>query len=343
MIIGNAIYLGGTPLPTLTNPAVAGDIRYGKQSIDGDGELLTGTIPDYEGETDTGSVIPVDTGADGLYKSMIEGNVTEIIDDTLMSIREDAQTNNTSLVKVSLPNVTSVGQNAFRGCSSITGVVDLRNASIRANAFYGALRRTVVLKIASNSQGIDYSKVVHLWIPDGYSRGANYEYYNMSNTKSIQYDDMKSSFSFVMCGGLTALKAFVVRKNTLISLAGAGLSGYDSSVFRFYVPSALLNDYKTATNWTAYASLMVGIDEDTMCAVSTTFIPTTSAVGIDHWDVVDLQSYTTYSAFDSTIGAVTTNHDGRLLIRGLDSNGDIKHVTYLQIGTGFDEEANLAD
>lgn len=322
---------GGTPLPSLTDPATASDILDGKEAIDGQGQVLTGTF-----------IPPVDTGANGLYKSALESDVTELVDEGLTKLRSYAQYSNTSLVKVSLPNIQTVGQNAFRSCSSITGIVDLRTATISNNTFYEALRRTVVLKIARNSQGFQGSYAVHLWFPDGYRRAANYEYNRIKYTKSIQYDDMENSFSFIMSGGVNALEAFVIRKNTLISLTGTGLSGYDASVFRFYVPAALLNDYKTATNWTTYASLMVGIDEDTTALVGTLFTPTTSATAtVDHWDQVDLQSYSV-GTIDTTNGSITPTHDGRLLIRGLDASDNIVHVTYLQIGTGFDEEANLA-
>lgn len=48
MIIGNAIYLGGTPLPSLNNPASTSDILDGKEAIDGQGQKLTGSLVHYE-------------------------------------------------------------------------------------------------------------------------------------------------------------------------------------------------------------------------------------------------------------------------------------------------------
>lgn len=326
----------GTPLPPLTDPASASDILNGKEVI----------LPDANDEPTvvTGTFVPpVDTGANGLYKSALESAVTELVDEGLTALRAYAQYANPSLVKVSLPNLTSVGTNAFSSCSNLTGIVDLGSAVCGAVIFKSALRRTSVIKLGTGNQTLASLTAVHVWFPNGYTRVANYEYNQAKWLKTVQYDDMKNSFSLVMCGGVAALEAFVIRKSTLISLTGNGLAGYDSSVFRFYVPASLLNDYKIATNWTAYASLMVGIDEDTACTTGDIFTPTTTATGIDHWDIVPLQSYTTYSAFDSTTGAVTTSHDGRLLIRGLDANDNIVHVTYLQIGTGIDEEQNLLE
>lgn len=47
---------GGPPLPLLTSPGAAGDLRAGTQLIDNNGDVLTGTLPEVEQATPTISV-----------------------------------------------------------------------------------------------------------------------------------------------------------------------------------------------------------------------------------------------------------------------------------------------
>jgi len=136
--------------------------------------------------------------------------------------------------------------------------------------------------------------------------------------------------------------ALIIRNSSATLRSGSALDGtaIASGNGYIYVPAADVSSYQARTNWATYANQIKGIDEDTTCNKGQTFTPTTSAT-VDHWDQVDLQSYSVGN-IDTATGAITPTHDGRLLIRGLDANDEIVHVTYLQIGTGFDEEANLA-
>ena len=321
----------GTPLPALTDPASASDILDGKEAIDGQGQVLTGTL-----------VPPVDTGANGLYKAMIEENVTEIVDEGLTVLRPYAQYGNTSLVTISLPNVLQVGANAFSSCNNLTGIIDFSSAALAAAIFTNSLRLTVVIKAKTSAYLTNESKYIHGWFPNITDiTGARYQIFSKNHVLKTLQCDNNSSINFTACNGQhNNFVALILRKQTMTNLSAVGTLAHSSTDFHIYVPAPLVNDYKTATNWTTYASLMVGIDEDTTGTVGTPFTPTTSAT-VDHWDKIDLQSYSV-GTVDTTNGSITPTHDGRLLIRGLDSSDNIVHVTYLQIGTGFDEEANLA-
>ena len=174
------------------------------------------------------------------------------------------------------------------------------------------------------------------------------EQYSFPNSTiiSLQFDSVSTIGGNYFVSG-SSINTIVIRTPTMCALTSALNAGNYvlGGTGKIYVPYALISNYSTATNWvTNYNRGQIkAINQDATCSTGDTFTPTTTATGVDHWDVIALQSYTTYSAFDSSTGAVTTSHDGRLLIRGRDANDEILHVTYLQIGTGFDEAQNLLE
>jgi hypothetical protein len=160
-----------------------------------------------------------------------------------------------------------------------------------------------------------------------------------ANLKTLEFFSIDTISGGYSANGCPNFDTVILRQNTGVPLKSTGFA----SIVKFYVPKNLIGSfYSTATNWTTYynAGRVISIDEDTTATVGTAFTPTTTAQGIVSWDQVDLQSYSV-GTVDTTTGTITPTHDGRLLIRGLDSNSDIVHVTYIQIGTGFDEEENL--
>lgn len=327
----------GTPLPPLTDPASASDILDGKEAIDGQGQKLTGTL-----------VPPVDTGENGLYKAVMSNEATQFISDEITSLDgEYALAYRTNLVKVSLPNLETMGESCFRYCSNLTGIVNMPKATLEDMSFLHGGRRTIVLYVKELKSGalqgatINTATYNHLWMPNEvkwYNGATGRDMFSRNAVSTVQIDNIPSISGKIFGGD--KITALILRNPNGTTLAAA-LSNI--STRKIYVPKSLYSTfYATETNWvTLYnAGGIKPIDEDTTATVGTAFTPTTTAT-VDHWDQVDLQSYSV-GTIDTTTGAITPTHDGRLLIRGLDSSDNIVHVTYLQIGTGFDEEANLA-
>lgn len=121
-------------LPALSNPATAEDIASGKEAINADGVVVTGTAEMVENK------LPLIVGtqsADNLYDitaSDIKG-VSEIkqysfyaadglrsieLPTTCTSIGNNAFQYCSSLTSASMPNVTSIGSSAFSKCRSLT-------------------------------------------------------------------------------------------------------------------------------------------------------------------------------------------------------------------------------
>jgi len=324
----------GTPLPALTDPASASDILDGKEAIDGQGQVLTGTL-----------VPPVDTGANGLYKAMIQGEITSINDSTLTSAQNFALTGMQSVIFKEATRARSPAS-----VTALQTYIVPKLAAFETRMFSGCTNlKNVWCPIATGAKGAGHtgnqrlflscSKIEHLYL-GGWEYIGYWAFDGASSLKSLTFDNL---MTFSNQGGAPAIETLIIRKSDTTLQVKSALTGTKiaSGEGYIYVPAADVSSYQARTNWTTYANQIVGIDEDTTCAVGQTFVPTTTATGIDHWDMVDLQSYSA-GTVDTTNGSITPTHDGRLLIRGLDANDEIVHVTYLQIGTGFDEEANLA-
>lgn len=129
----------------------------------------------------------------------------------------------TSLQKAILPNVTGVGSSAFNGCYKLASI-DLPKASfINVNAFANC----VSLSMASLNKLVS----LRLFI------GSN-AFYNCSKLMSV----------YVLGSVLASLNNNGVFTNTPMAN-----STYTGSFGSIYVPASLVDSYKAATNWSAYA------------------------------------------------------------------------------------------
>ena len=135
-----------------------------------------------------------------------------------------------SLTTVDLPNVTSIGESSFESCISLT-TVNLPNVtSIDRYAFYNCASLTTI---------------------------------DLPNVTSIE----ESAFS--SCTSLTTL---IIRTSTLCILDtpyafGGTLIASDTGYI--YVSKALISQYQTATNWSAYASQFRALEDYTIDGTTT--------------------------------------------------------------------------
>ena len=145
-----------------------------------------------------------------------------------------------SLTAVDLPSATSIGGNAFYGCSSLAAV-DLPSAtSIGASAFYGC----------SSLAAVD--------LPSATSIGAS-AFFECTGVKSASLPSATSigSNAFYRC---FSLKTFTLGGDKVCALVNATVF-YLAPLEAVYVPDALVDDYKAATNWATYASVIKPLSE----------------------------------------------------------------------------------
>ena len=160
------------------------------------------------------------------------------------------QTYNTT---VDFPKATSIGYSAFNSCNILTTVNLPAATSIDGSAFSSCTALTTVDLPATTLIGSQcFSSCVKL------------------TTVDLQAATQIGNYAF---NGCTALKALIIRTGQVCSLY-SGL-GYDTDSCYIYVPRALVNDYKAATNWAQYADKFRALEDYTVDGTTTGELDTT--------------------------------------------------------------------
>lgn len=168
------------------------------------------------------------------YKNTIEvsvGSLDSLIDGSITeitsnvtSIVEDKFQHSTNLTTASFPNVTQIEPNVFYGCQSLTTVNLPKVTSIGIYGFNGC----------SNLATIDLPKLTSI--------------------------DM---MAFRDCSKLATV---ILRSETICTLAKNGFmsTSIASGTGYIYVPQSLIENYKVATNWSAFASQFRALEDYTV-------------------------------------------------------------------------------
>ncbi len=158
------------------------------------------------------------------------------------SIDVQAFNNCSNLITVNIPLATSIGSNSFGDCVKLTEVKAPLVTSISANVFYNCK----VLKTA------DFSSVTRI-----------------------------DNYVFYQCYSLTAL---ILRSETMCTLANTlafngcyHFQGTANVIYNpdglkdgyIYVPRALIEDYKVATNWVTFADQFRALEDYTVDGTTT--------------------------------------------------------------------------
>ena len=148
---------------------------------------------------------------------LIDKSVDSFEDNMVTSIGNNAFDGCSQLTDVSFPAVTSIGSYAFNSCSQLTNVSFPAVTSIGIGAFYGC------------------SQLTDISFPAVTSIGGN---------------------AFGSCSRLTK----IILENTEQVATLASTSTIPSNTI-IYVPDALVDSYKAATNWSTLANRIKGMSE----------------------------------------------------------------------------------
>jgi hypothetical protein len=233
-------------------------------------------------------------GDDEMCDQIIMRTVTEYKEERVTKVGGYAFYGCKALEVVDLPNVTNVASYAFNGCKALE-VVDLPNVTnVASYAFNGCnniktinLPEVTKLGTEAFSNAISGSVVLPKWTSSG-----SYPFYRSSLvriTAPILTSLGDSTFRFAWAlkyaefGSLTSIegnynfqeapiKTLIIRTSTMCTMQDASTfksSSIASGTGYIYVPRALVDSYKAATNWSTYSTQFRALEDYTVDGTAT--------------------------------------------------------------------------
>ena len=195
--------------------------------------------------TATSFEIPEGTTSIGSYAfSCCTGLTSITIPNSVMDIDHHAFEQCFSLTSITIPNsVTSIGSSAFNWCIGLTSI-------------------TIPDSITAISDSIFFqcTGLTSITIGNSVTSIGNYAFYNCTGLTSIIIPNSVTSIgnsAFSSCTGLTEIDFST--HTTVPTLNSTTAFDNTSANLTIKVPSALLDEWKAATNWSTYADKIMGV------------------------------------------------------------------------------------
>ena len=187
----------------------------------------------------------VDTlGDDAMCDGIIMKTLTEYADSYVKSIGDYALYSCTKLTSVDFPNVTSVGSFAFNGCSALTTVNLPLVEEMGTYAFY-------------SNRALES---IHIPLVRELGKST---FYGCTKLGSIDLSAATSidTKAFYNC---SVLETVILRSETMCEMLDTNV--FDNTPISdgtgyIYVPSAIVETYRSGTNWSVYADQIRAIED----------------------------------------------------------------------------------
>ena len=235
-------------------------------------------------------VIAAEGGGDDIMQSIVDRSIVNYNDDKITTIGRYSFNYCTNLESVNIPAATSIENYAFSDCTSLENVscdlvkklgpycfyrdTSIKNLSfpevitVMTSVFYGcsALTHLHLPKVTSiDSYIIRFVPITHLCFPKLLTVSMS----SLRESGLIVLDLPSATSLITSClHNCTSLKAIILRRtgsicsmNNTNALTGTLI---ESGTGYVYVPSSLLDSYKSATNWSTYASQFRVLEEYTV-------------------------------------------------------------------------------
>ena len=172
-----------------------------------------------------------------------------------------------SLASVAIPNgVTSIGDRVFYNCYSLANVIIPDGVtSIGSAAFYNCHSIENVTIPDGVTSISDYSfytcyPLANVTIPDGVTSIGSSAFNNCQSLASVTIPDGVTSIGSSAFGNCYGIRYYDFSACTAVpSLSNTNAFNNISSDCQMLIPSALYDEWSTATNWATYASYMVAV------------------------------------------------------------------------------------
>ena len=213
-------------------------------------------------------------GDDVCLVKAINQTLSEFNDDKITKIRKYCFYSNKSIQKINLPNVTSVGESAFNSCSELievdfpfvkTGNQSILNSCpnlITANLPSATYMSAYGFQNCTNLKNVDLSSATIL---------EDSVFYGCSSLIELDLPNIERIANAVF-NGCSSLKTLIIRTSTLCTLANTNSftnTPISSGTGYIYVPRALIDSYKSATNWSTYAAQFRVLEDYTVDGTTT--------------------------------------------------------------------------
>ena len=234
---------------------------------------IANTIRFRTGSSESLTLDEMVTAIEGINGSVNDGTTGYIVDRSISgnytnndvtTIGEYALYKCKNLSTVNFPAVTSIGIHAFESCSSLMSVKFESATSIGRNTFVECSSLTSfdfpsVTTVCSNAFSL-CSMITNVTLP----KVTKIEEYAFDRCYSLTTIDLPSiTYIGAEAFGSTELTTLIIRtEGTVCTLAGIlGESQISLGNGSIYVLDDLVNSYKTATNWSAYANQIKPLSE----------------------------------------------------------------------------------
>lgn len=214
--------------------------------VSGDLHFSTDAIGAYSFYNDEGitSVDAPNVTTIGTYAFYNISNITSIYAPNVTTIGNYAFTA-PKVAQLNFPLLTSIGSNCFTNCPSIKSIKLPQLGAVGASCF-------------------GYIGASRLVLPKATSVGNS----ALTNSKSLKYVDLPKCTAIVNYGlrNNSLLETLILRSETMCTLSNYALNSTKiaNKTGYVYVPSALIESYKVATNWSKMATQFRALEEYTI-------------------------------------------------------------------------------
>lgn len=193
--------------------------------------------------------VPLSGGVDDSeiekFVNLIGDDIEDFESDRITSVSQYAFSYKSNLKNVSLPNLKSSNTRVFSNCDSLVSLLIPNMSGYTYQymcAYCGALKTADVRQASYVS---------------------SYSFYSCSNLTTLEFNRV-GTIATNAFNGCSKLATLILRTPSVVTLSGtsvftgtkiAGTGGY------IYVPSSLVEDYKSASNWSTYASKFRAIED----------------------------------------------------------------------------------
>lgn len=231
---------------------------------------------------ETVKTIPESTASDTRFKELLEGKLVTIDDDEITQVKSYTFRNSNNLSTVRMSAVTKINDGAFYQCPKLTSV-DMRNLTNLASLVFAGCAALEMISapaltsisndcfrgcpltemkefpfVTIGTSSFEETQFVEMSFPE-LLNGRTNAFKNNTALKKVDFGKITNLENAVFNLN-TALESVIIRTPSVCTMASATSFKDCNDTFLIYVPAGLVEEYKVATNWSAYSDRILPIE-----------------------------------------------------------------------------------